>query len=107
MSSATSKNAYAGKTGAQMQAEQRADEDARPVLTRCAFCSWWVFDGTAAEGRVEAAGHRADKHPDIKPVRRRRNRLQRFSHGDDSFRQEGLERAAEVAALHARREAAA
>lgn len=60
-----------GKTAAEMTAEHDAWRDEQPIVTLCGFCDW-RFAGTAAEGRAAAAEHRAQEHPDAKPVRRRR-----------------------------------
>lgn len=92
-----------GKSGAEMQTEHQAHMDAAKTTTRCAFCKW-TYTGRADEGRELAKGHRRVHHPDIKPVRRKRGSLNRFQGKQPEFRDEGLARAAEVAALHKRRD---
>lgn len=51
--------------------EQQMDEI--PVKERCLFCRW-TFSGTAVEGRHAALAHRLEKHPEVKPARRRPGR---------------------------------
>jgi hypothetical protein len=56
---------------------EQAEADARPMLTRCAFCEW-TFSGTVGEGREEAAAHRLRSmgwgaHPKT-PTKTRRKR---------------------------------
>lgn len=85
-----------------MNYEYRAALDNTPTRTRCAFCRW-THTGTAAEGRQRAAKHRAIHHPTVKATRRRQNHLAKWR-AEDSWRSEGLERAAEVAAMLRRRE---
>jgi hypothetical protein len=72
----------------------------------CAFCPW-TYEGTALEGRELAKGHRRVKHPEIKPVRRKRGSLIRHVASDDGHREEGKRNAAEVAAMVRRHEDAA
>lgn len=93
-----------GKPAADIQAAYRELMDAQPLVTKCAFCRWQHV-GTADQGRDAAAAHRADRHPDVVPVRRRRGHLNRWMSSQDSFREEGTANAAEVAAMHAAREA--
>jgi hypothetical protein len=94
-----------GKSAADMAAEHRANMDAAHTITRC-MCGW-SYEGTAREGRELAKGHRRVHHPDIKPSRRRRNNITRFIAQDDGFRSEAMQKAAEVAAMVTREEAAA
>jgi hypothetical protein len=93
-----------GKTAQQMQAEQQAFRDAAHTITRC-ICGW-SYEGTALEGRELAKGHRRVHHPDLKPVRRRRQSLQRWTNKQEDFRLEGLANAKVVAASLARLEEA-
>jgi hypothetical protein len=94
-----------GKSAKEMRAEHQAHIDASPIITRCAFCKW-EYHGTALEGRELAKGHRRVEHPDVKPTRRRRGSLTRYSLGDESFRAEGQANARKVAASLARLEEA-
>jgi hypothetical protein len=93
-----------GRSAAEMRAEHQATMDAMPCVTRC-MCGW-SYEGTAREGRELAKGHRRVHHPDIKPSRRRRNNITRFIAQDDGFRSEAMQKAAEVAAMVTREEAA-
>jgi hypothetical protein len=43
--------------------QEMAAMDALSVQERCLFCDW-SFSGTVAEGRENAAQHRAEAHPD-------------------------------------------
>lgn len=96
-----------GRAAADIQAAYRELMDAQPLITRCALCPRWQHVGTADQGRDAAAAHRAERHPDVVPVRRRRGHLNRWSVSDDGWRAEGNAQAAEVAAMLKRREAAA
>lgn len=93
-----------GKPAADIQAAYRDLMDAQPLITRCAFCRWQHI-GTADQGRDAAAAHRAERHPDVVQTRRRRGHLNRWNVSDDGWREEGNANAAEVAAMHAAREA--
>jgi hypothetical protein len=93
-----------GKSAADMKSEQQAAIDNAPTITRC-VCGW-TYEGTALEGRELAKGHRRVHHPEIKPVRRRRQSLQRWTNKQEEFRQEGLANAKVVAASLARLEEA-
>ena len=84
-----------GKTAAQMTADHAAWRDDQPILTLCGFCDW-TFKGTAAEGRDAAAAHRSHKHPDAKPVRRRRKGLT-LAHLRDNDKHAQAEALAEAA----------
>jgi hypothetical protein len=92
-----------GKSAAEMKEEARRNMDAQPIITRCAFCKW-EYEGTAREGRELAKGHRRVHHPEIKPVRRKRQSLQRWTNKQEDFREEGLAKAKVVAASLARLE---
>jgi hypothetical protein len=94
-----------GRSAAEMRAEHQAMMDAQPCVTRC-MCGW-SYEGTVAEGRELAKGHRRVHHPDIVPRKRRRNNITRFIAQDDGFRSEAMQKAAEVAAMVTREEAAA
>jgi hypothetical protein len=93
-----------GKSAAEMRAEQQAAIDNAPTITRC-LCGW-TYEGTALEGRELAKGHRRAHHPEIKPARRRRQSLQRWTNKQEDFRLEGLANAKVVAASLARLEEA-
>lgn len=95
-----------GKPSALIRAEERATQDATVLTTACAFCPW-THTGPAADGRARALAHRLADHPDLKPAKRRRSNIRRFNVSDDAWREGGLAQAAEVAKMHARREAAA
>jgi hypothetical protein len=92
-----------GKAASEMQAEHQTNLDNMPTTTRCALCNW-VYEGTAYEGRELAKGHRRVHHPEIKPVRRKRQSLQRWTNKQEDFREEGLAKAKVVAASLARLE---
>lgn len=93
-----------GRSAKEMQERFQASMDEQPCITRC-MCGW-SYEGTAAEGRELAKGHRRVHHPDIKPAKRRRNNIHRFMVTDDGFRGEAMRRAAEVAEMVTREEAA-
>ena len=96
-----------GHNAAEIRAIENARRDIQPLTTLCALCDW-RYEGTAHEGRELAKGHRRVQHPDLLPVRRRRNTLTRHNpRTNDGFREDSMEKAAEVAAMHARRDAAA
>lgn len=80
-----------------MKADAQAWHDAQVIVTGCALCPRWQFIGPASEGRARAVAHRAKRHPDLRPTRRRRGNLQRFNPSDDGYRAEGLANAARVA----------
>jgi hypothetical protein len=80
-----------------MRAVEEAHRDASLIVTRCAFCPW-TYEGTALEGRELAKGHRRVNHPELKPVRRKRQSLQRWTNKQEDFREEGLAKAKVVAA---------
>lgn len=92
-----------GKSGQEMRDELQALHDQTLTRTSCAFCSW-AYEGTAVEGRELAKGHRRVAHPEIKPVRRKRGSLAKFVGRQPDWQKEGLERAAGVAEMIARRE---
>jgi hypothetical protein len=94
-----------GKSAKEMRAEHQAHIDASPIITRCAFCKW-TYQGTALEGRELAKGHRRVAHPEVKPARRRRGSLGRWTSKQEEFREEGLARAKVVAASLAKLEEA-
>jgi hypothetical protein len=94
-----------GRSAKEMNERFQASMDDQPCITRC-LCGW-TYEGTAREGRELAKGHRRVHHPDIKPSRRRRNNITRFIAQDDGFRSEAMRKAAEVAAMVTREEAAA
>lgn len=50
--------------------EERERALLQPVLTRCSFCEW-KYQGPLMEGRQEAAQHRREAHPEVRPKRRR------------------------------------
>lgn len=54
---------------------QREEEgrDAAETMTFCFFCPKWSHTGTAKECREAAVEHRANEHPDIPRMRRRRS----------------------------------
>ena len=60
--------------------------DALPVREQCLFCTW-RWEGTAAEGRIEALTHRLQAHPEVVVKRRRPGRHLK------SFRQPVLNKA--------------
>lgn len=95
-----------GRTGAELTRAHQEWADEQPVTELCAFCPW-TYTGTAAQGRLQAAEHRAKQHPAATPTRRKRGQLHRFHPVEDSWRQEGRENAKEIAELHRKREAAA
>jgi hypothetical protein len=86
-----------GKSAAEMREAQQTNLDNMPTTTRCALCNW-VYEGTALEGRELAKGHRRVHHPELKPVRRKRQSLQRWTNKQEDFREEGLAKAKVVAA---------
>jgi hypothetical protein len=53
----------------QIKFEERMQES--EAVFRCAYCRW-KWKGVVAQGRVAAAEHRAKKHPEIQPKRRKR-----------------------------------
>lgn len=96
-----------GNSVARMRADEEAFRDNAILTTSCAFCKW-SYEGTALEGRELAKGHRRAEHPELKPAKRQRSSLQRFSGQKQSeWRRDGLANAAEVAAMIRRREEAA
>jgi hypothetical protein len=92
-----------GRPAHELDARFDAIRDQMPLTTRCAFCPW-TFDGTALQGREQAAQHRLDEHPSLRPARRRRNNIRRFNPASDAWKAEGIQRAAEVATMITRRE---
>jgi hypothetical protein len=91
-----------GKSGAELRAEADQQRDATLTVTRC-VCGW-EYEGTAAEGRELAKGHRRVHHPELKPVRRKRGSLIRHTASDETDLREGRENARKVAASLARLE---
>jgi hypothetical protein len=56
----------------------RDEDDARlrdryPTTTRCALCPW-RHEGTAVQGREQAAAHRVEEHPELVPRPKHRRR---------------------------------
>ena len=62
------------KTSDELRAEAQERRDAAPLTVRCALCGW-SMEGTAGEGREAAKAHRLKEHPEVKPVRRKRDNL--------------------------------
>lgn len=96
-----------GRPAAELQEAVRQAVDQSILTTTCNFCPDFTHTGPAKQGRELAQAHRLEAHPDVRPVRRRRGHLQRWQATDDGYQAEGLARAAETAAMLARREAVA
>jgi hypothetical protein len=92
-----------GRPAQELNERFDAIRDATPVRTSCLLCDW-TYAGTAIQGREQAAKHRLDAHPSLRPPRRRRNNIRRFNPASDEWKAEGIQRAAEVAKMITRRE---
>ncbi len=94
---------FTGRTATEMRERATAWHDQQEIVTSCLHCEW-RYVGTAFEGRELSKGHRRVHHPDVKQTRRRRGSLQRFNLGDQTYRDEGNQNAAEVANMLTRAE---
>lgn len=56
------------------RAQEIEGRDSAPLVTYCGLCDRVLHRGRAGEGREIAREHRAERHPEIRPRRRRQTR---------------------------------
>lgn len=85
----------------------KAWADEQPTSCSCLYCDW-CFEGSAGECRAAHVAHRLESHPELKPKRRRRTNLARFTKSrPDDYQEGAVKHAAEIRALWAKRESEA
>ena len=93
------------KTSDGLRAEAQERRDAAPLTVRCGLCEAWSFEGTAGEGREAAKAHRLKEHPEVKPVKRKRDNLSALRPQNDAeSRAEAMVKVMERRAFTARSE---